>query len=718
MRRPSIGRLAAAAALFGAAGGACASQFYLFPIEHVEGLSRDMNPQARPMIEPAMRDLLTRDDRVRAELHGLVQTNLLQQLQQAYPGSVVNPAQISTTRGGGSPAYLPEVSCGQGFRAPLRQSYAVVVGLSRASMYTVPRNDGRVEVLVPITLNLLLLKPDAGKLVNSLSETRYSSFFFSSDEWGTPAARQLILDRLRQSLPEQLASLVEALKGAFQPREIVARVLGEDQKSFVLDKGYESGLREGEQIEVALKGGGREILVAVLSTDAGYSVVRPIGDVLRRGDELVLSTGAAADDSRKPRVLPVISQREGRQWTASVAEIFSKQIGFDAPFQILPADPYFGETLTLVDASLRCLDERAKKAMKKTAGERTEEPNFFLRFEHARSPTFSKSGRTGVEVMDRFITTVTAQLVDGQGDVVFSAIGSNSYKQTKVDGQGLKSEEAAEVSLKNATQVLARKVAERARLDPAEFKVERADGGRLWVKGLVVPEGESLEFQVLRPLSVDVGPSKARRRLAVAAGDVPPAAEASVAALSWVSTQGAQPDDQPRAGDLLRVMNLSASARVRYSECRGAKTAGSNSMAAEHLLPALHHAAYGSQRFQVNVATPEWVADANALLKANNFGSVLRASTPTEVCVRAAYVVRPEPPKCASPDECSTQIRVTSAVVLDKAGNREAAFAQSHNLTIDGFPEAETPALAGFKAHEHVLKTLPELTTILNESKK
>ena len=715
---PRLLRVAAAAALAASTGAAAASQFYVFPIEHVEGLSAGLKPESRPLIDPAMRQLLTRDDAVRAALHARVRDTLLQQLQAAYPGSVVNAAQVSTTRGGGSPAYLDEVSCGQGFRAPLRQSYAVVAGVSRASLYRVPRIDGRVEVLVPVTMNLQLLKPDAGKIVYSLSDTQYRSFFFGADEADTPAARQLVVDALQESMPQQVAALVAELKAAFQPRETVAKVLGEDQKSFVLDKGVESGLQEGEQIEVTHRGAGKDILIAVLSSAPGYSVVRPVGDALRSGDELQLFTGAAADDSRKPRVLPVVSEAPGQEWTASVAELFGKQIGFKAPFQILPADPHFGATMTLIDASLRCLDERAKKALKKVAGERAEEPDFFLRFERAKSPTFRQVGLGGVETRESFVSTVTAQLVDAQGDVVFSAIGSDLYRQKKVGGQGIAAAQAEEISLKNATGALARQLLEQARLEPAEFRVAKVEGGKVWAQGLALPAGAEVAFELLRPLSVKVGPRPALRRLALAAGDAPPAADGAATVLSFVTGQAAQADDQPRAGDLLRVLNLPKAGRTRLSECRVARGAGSNSLAADHLLPLLRHAAYASTRLQVNVGTPDWTRQVNALLAANGFRPGLAEATPTESCLRPAYIVRPEPPTCTAPDSCAAKVRVSSAVLQERAGVRESTVSLSHALTLEGFAEAEATPFAAFKAHEHLGQTLPDLVKSLDHPPK
>jgi hypothetical protein len=328
---------------------------------------------------------------------------------------------------------------------------------------------------------------------------------------------------------------------------------------------------------------------------------------------------------------------------------------------------------------------------------------------------YRAAGLGGVETQDNFISSVSAQLVDEQGDVIFSGIGHDHYKLSKVAGQGLNTAQAEEIAMKNATGALARAFIDQVRLEPREFKLSKVEDNRLWVPGLSLPEGETVDFEVLRPLAVKVNGRGVVRRLAVAAGAAAPVADgATVTVLAYAIEQGAQADDKPRAGDLLRVPTLPRAGQQRLSECHTPYQAPAGTVAADHLLPLLRHASYGSSLHQLNVASEELVAEANALLQDNLFSTRLKAAPQTETCLRAAYIVKQEPLKCASPTSCATQIKVSPAALLNKAGTRVATYSLTDALNLEGFSEPEAANFIGFKAYEHVRKMLPTLSKSLN----
>ena len=326
-----------------AAPTAAASDFYVFPVAEIAGVGASESAQKRPLIDPRVRELLT-DSLQRQVIDGFRQA-----LNSAYPESAVHARQVVDVRKG-SYRYIEQPTCGDGFTVALRNSYAVTLGLTRGSWYELEREGGRVELLIPLTLNLQLVKPDLAKVVYSISETLYSPFIFSKDELTSPAAAAHIANTVGTGLNRQVAGLVQSLKTNFLPKGQPVKVVGRSQGVLVVDQGFEIGFRADDELVATDNQTGKESLFRVMGVGSGYAVLKLLDGAAAAGSEFTFTFELPADDSSKPRLMPLTSNRSDQLWTHAVSELFSKEIGFKAGFQIAPVDATFGAIMNSIRA--------------------------------------------------------------------------------------------------------------------------------------------------------------------------------------------------------------------------------------------------------------------------------------------------------------------------------------------------------------------------------
>jgi hypothetical protein len=683
-----------------------ASQFYVFPVKEIEGVGAHTGAGSRPLVDPRVRSLL--GEAVQRELA----TQLTAQIAAAYPESAVHAAQVREARRG---AYRhiddDSLVCGTGFTVSLTRSYAAVLGVTRASWYEVPREGDRVELLLPITLSLQFVKPDGAKVAYAISETLYSPFSFSRAEMGTEAMTRIVSERVLNGLRQQVAALVQAARTGFQPKETPVRMVGRAQGVLVADQGFEIGFRAGDELEAVHRANGSTAVFKVLSVDSGYSVLRTIQGEAAPGDEFSFLFAEPADDSRKPRVLPLTSEDPGRAWTNAVAEVFGKSVGMRAAFQLTPVDVHFQGTLDAIRRQARCAAWDKVKSAKQISDNRTDAPDYFLRFEMSRSPVATQAGLGGVKTADSFITAVAAQVVDRGGNVLFSEIAHDGYRLERTAGQGLSLAAAQEISLKNATIALAQRFVDNVRFTPGEFQVSAVGKDSFAVTGLSLPPDAQLPaYEVLRPLGVQVRGRPAFWRLALDEGTKAPVSDGRSVTFSY-----SRLEDAPRPGDVLRVRDVPRGGQTRMSECREAYRAP-QSAEADYLLPLVRHAAYRSGQHLLSLHGDDWTGPANQLLEAGFFRDRVTSGQPTEVCMRPGYAVRVEPGACTAAS-CTTRVLAATTLIQERAGERVANAVQAETLSLDGFTQSQAESLVGLRAYESVLKNLSKLTARLNPNK-
>lgn len=188
--------------------GLYASDWYVFPIREIEGfVAKEKGIASRALIDPRAQDLFTPQS----------QTEIISEFTSTvavhYPNSIVHASQIGDAVKGKYTHTAAGSTCGEGFVAPLSRSYAMVLGASRVSYYEVDRGEN-IEILIPVTLNAQLIKPERTKIVFSVSSTEYTPFVLNKKEVGTPAANAAMTSLLTKNTIAQMKNLLESVRKA------------------------------------------------------------------------------------------------------------------------------------------------------------------------------------------------------------------------------------------------------------------------------------------------------------------------------------------------------------------------------------------------------------------------------------------------------------------------------------------------------------------------
>lgn len=707
----SLNRLVAGTAALVFATSSLAADFFLFPVKEMEGLTIANSSVARPLIDQKfIKRFLTGNE------GQLLQSNVIngfvQQLNKSYSGSVIHPRQVTDIKIPGPYRFVNDdrYACKAAPSYGVADTYAVILGVSRASLYEVDRG-ANIDVLIPITLNLQFINPNLAKVVFTISETVYSPFRFTREEYVSGSKDGIIREILTKNLNAQVVSLLDTAKQGFNPQNVPIKLIDQDGKFFVTDKGFEAGFVKGEEVE-ARDDKGAEYIFKVVYADSGYAVLTLAYGKANVGDSFKFVFDKPADDSRKPRVMPVVS--DSSTAINAISDIFTKDIGFKASFQLSPVDVNFVQTKELITRSANCVDWKKIPSMTETMGERKDPPDFLVKFSAAESPTVLLSGAGGTKTSERFHTVVTTQVVDTNGKVIYSEMGDDDYSLDKINGQGLNLIQAKEIALKNATLKMAKNVIANIKLQPKDYRVTKVDKERIWIDGLSgVVGGDKLSFSVIHSLSAKTNGKSAVIDLGVGEGGADLKIEGSSVGLPYSIISTDLP--APSKGDSVRIYTPPASASsARIMECASPIFVGQGNVAeAPYFDPLIKHAVYRSSKFTSYVNDPAFYSEANKLLDRGMFALKVERKA-QDLCFLPGYVIREGASRCEGNSVCTSTVTTGVLVRLMKGNDVVKNISAGIETELGGVPAVTKKEFYGYKQLSNGFPLLNDLTKNLN----
>ena len=689
--------------LFFLASNVFASDFYVFPVREIEGINfLNKKIDARPLIDRRSVDLFTQDSQKQ------IISSFIANLAKVYPNSILHSSQVGDTVLGKYQYHPAGITCKQGFVAPINKTYAVVAGITRASYYEVDRGEN-IEILVPVTLNLQLIKPDRAKIVYTASSTQYTPFVISKKEIGTASTKDLMTKSLTANTISQINELLEIIKKNFDPKEAIVKILDRSSGNVIVDKGYETGFRVGDELEATLKGAtdGKPSIFKVLSVDSGYAILKPQAGNPSTGEEYTFIFESPADDSRKPKLMPVYGLDKNQEWAAAVADLFVKDIGFKAPFQLAPVDINFNDSMYSIKAQANCVPWNKYPSAQTILDSRLDHPNFFIKFEMSQSPVFVNPGKGKSE--ENFITFLTAQVVDSDGNIIFSEVGNDVYKLERVGKQGLSLPNAKEISLKNALTDLMKNFLANVKLDPKQFEITDVQKGKFIVKGLSIPEGQNVSYEILRPLGLKINGRNAVMRIYVdQAKDLPVSKDGQT-----VFSYSQVPDySEVKSGDILSVIAMPKGNSPEISSCGNIYT-GKDSLNGNYLLPLINQVAYKAKFYQVSISDKSFYDDTNKLLSSGFYKFRLPNPQPAEFCYTPGYLIRKNDIACIA-NSCTVKFLTAMKITTHKKGVevKDSSFGEA--FSVSDVLSNEIDNLIGYKSMLNTKNLLDELSKRFN----
>lgn len=691
---------------------AAENQFFIFPIKEIEGLGVTTSSAIRPLVDKSAIEFITGNQ---SGAQKEVLNHFSAQLSQAYAGSVVHAKQVRDSFKG--PVAFDDndnLNCGDSSTVPLEQTYAAVIGISRASFYKIEKGSN-TEILVPITLNLQIVKVDKAKILFSSSNTTYSQFTVNASQIGSLEYTNLIKNELTKNLKDQVTSLVQEAKANFSPKITPVKIVGKEGDFYVADKGFEVGFNEGDSPE-AKDANGKIVWFKVLTAGDGYSVLERLGGDIKTGESYQFLFESKADDSNKPRVMPVTTSEQDKSMTNGVLDVFTKSIGYKAPFQIAAVDVNFQQTMANIKSRAQCVPSWEKYPLSSQIKDsRTDFPQFILNVNVGETAVFSAKGDGAVKTKETFATIVQAKVSDLNGLVYGSAYGVDKYVLEKTAGIGLSITNAREVSFQNSTKIMVANFLKNINFDPKVFKIKNVTPNGLIVENLPVESGYEINATVLRKLGIKVGkkdvfvklPLLAKGSVNLKAGDVE---------VPFVMQDIGKDYFKPKAGDSLVVYALPKGNAPSIALCDSEYIGKSNVITSTFAKPLLTNLIYNLPKYQVVTADAGTVKNVNVLLDAGNFKKIgeMKIRSDISSCLEPGYYIREDNISC-TPEDCKANASSVLIVSLFESGKFKKDFIAARKTQLSGFSEDQKLNFYSVNAHEQFIAEIPDLNKKISE---
>ena len=691
------------------------TQFYIFPVKEIEGLKAVENKNFRPLVDAKSVAFISGQQ---SDAQKELLTYFNEQLIKNYGQSIIHVKQVRDHFKG--PINLVDddnLNCDSVPTVSLKQAYAAVLGISRASFYQVDKG-GVTELLIPVTLNLQIIKPDKAKIIFSTSNTTYTPFRFAKSEMDSEQYKTTVKHAMVRSMKSQIDELVKTVQLNFNPKATSVKIVGKDGPFFVADKGYEIGFKDGDEPS-ALDKDGKEILFQVVNANDGYTVLKALGGEIQTGYTYQFSFETQVDDSRKPRMMPVTTEDPKRANLNGVIDVFSKNIGFKAPFQLSAVDVNFTQTMNVIRERAQCVPWDKYSSSTTVKDSRTDVPQFIFTVDTGETAIFKQAGKNETYTKETFATVVQGKVSDIHGMVYGSAIGVDKYVLEKTAGIGLSSDNAKEVSLQNATKIMTSEFLKNIQFEPKLFSIKNIKNqnggkGNLIVDNLKVDSGFEVTGVITRKLNTKVAGKETFVRLPITT-DGQVVKNGTEISVPYQIIDIGQEFYKPKIGDSLVVYALPKGNAQAVVVCDREYIGKNNTVTSSFAKPLTSNIILNSQKYQVKELLPALVHDVNNLLDAGNFKDSfkLSISPSSDSCIQTGYLIREESTECK---DLVCKATTTNALIIKfiESGVSKKDTVLARKSQLEGFESSQKDNYYSVNAFDEYLKIIPDLTKKLN----
>jgi hypothetical protein len=335
--------------------------------------------------------------------------------------------------------------------------------LIRASEYKVPKL-GNYEVHMPLTLSIAITNPATGDVIYSFTKTSYGTVLLSG-EGSDSQGLSVKLEKNATNYAFLLQTLIKEAKQGYNPTKIDISVVKTWNGLCVLDKGSKFGIARDDNL---VDSSDNEISVKYVAED--YAIAAPLLGKAETGQKFYkFGTASTENQFNKPRVMTL---HEG--WDdydlENISRLFDSELSKESAFTLLPVNEYFRKLLETV-----AMDTYAGKF--ETTQQRAI-PDYMMKFTSSvpRVYAMNEKGKFSINVYEQYIL---GELLDKQGRIIFSAVGSDRIEDKNVGGMVFDREARLEVVRKNAVVNLAEQFAKSIKFSHQVHPVKNVSGNAI-----------------------------------------------------------------------------------------------------------------------------------------------------------------------------------------------------------------------------------------------
>jgi hypothetical protein len=467
-------------------------------------------------------------------------------------------------------------------------------------------------------------------------------------------------------------------KTGFQPKESEVEVVDWSGDFVVLNRGPEVGFVSTQGFPVE----GHEYFFKVLRKQPGWTVGRFVGPApkLQKGQKLRFEfTSPLGKDDSKPDLMPAVYSdspsaavfsRPGSR--ASIAEYFSLDIGFSAPFNLVSLNASLDEVSSGIKSDARCVPSEVYEKMPgigNVSSAKRQTPAYFVGFDVASSMNLRTAfqGTVGVTTRDSYRVLAAARIFDRTATVVHSALSEEVVENEISFGKGVSPSQVREVALKNASVRLTKELLSSLEFNPREYAVLAVERGRVKLGGAA--KASVRNGELFRPLDIRVGGSRVIVPFdpAEVGVDGEPATQVDGQDL-WVAVNDAA--GKVRRGDVFRTADLIEN-REPIKHCgKPVFEIPNNALKVRPQVANLTvaHALTKSSRFNLIEPDQNAVAATNESLERGLFADTIKPRQEVQACFVPAIWVREESSQCERPDRCASTGGVGGGITIERNG--------------------------------------------------
>jgi len=333
--------------------------------------------------------------------------------------------------------------------------------VTRADQYSVDKSDGTTDIYLPVAINIFFTNILTGEVLYSASNTSYVLLTETQVDYKNGQSKQKILPAYKDKLFQVIKDVLTDASKNFTPLEIKATIVEEWKGYFVLNKGIDSGISVGQELNKE-NGAGLKIIYSGKS----YSVGVPMLGEFKEKDELSAFTTMTVSDVKKPRVMIIDADTPPDMPGAYASTQFAEELGGKASFIIIPVNPDFSNVLQ---------DIASNQGLQQTeVTQKRELPNYFLRLKVLTPIVYELATSQDYGKQRVFEASAFAELLDKTGRVLYSTVVHEEIRDTVLtNGMAFDLQVRNKVLYGNLLKTLSNKFIKDVRFDRNELKLQK-----------------------------------------------------------------------------------------------------------------------------------------------------------------------------------------------------------------------------------------------------
>jgi hypothetical protein len=712
-------------------------QYFVFPLTDIVGLEQkpqdqtaeNKKPNYGPLISTEALDLvmpLAVSSQRRQGQDELI-AHFIGQVRKTYPEAAVHPKQISTSIQG-THAYVDMQDCSAaGFRAPIKDAYAVSLGLTRLNVFAA-RSDRYVQIFIPVTLNIQFVRPNGLQSVFTKSHTEYFgreltlAEAYGPDRNFNTATTKMLRDGAMAAAKRAVDALLLSAKTGFQPKQSEVEVLDWSGKYVVLNRGSEVGFVSGQPYDVE----GGDYFFKILRTQRGWSVGEFSGPSPKLQKGLRLSfeiPSPIGKDDDKPDLMPVVYGNKTGFNTigtadvrTSIADYFSYDVGFDAKFNVVSLNSTLDEIGTGIKSDANCggmnKQYETMPGLGNVSSAKRATPHYFVVFDtHSSMPLrTSFTGTVGEVTRDTYRVVATARIFDRNSTVFQAAIADKSVENEVAFGKGISPEQVKNSALKDVAFKLTQSLVGSLKFTPRDYTITSVEPGRIKLSNAA--RANVRNGNVLRPLNIKVAGSTVM--IPFDPSDVGVDAEPQVQIEGndlWVKVN--DPKRTLRSGDVFRTTDLVENRELIRSCNKAVFEIPNNAIKIKSSnLAALTVANSIVNSSKYNLIEPDAVSIelTNQQLQQGLFTDTIQLRNDATQCFVPAIWVREESSQCEKTGKCSSTGSIGAGIIVERDGQMLKRDMVNLRITVQELEASKKIEFYDIKAFEALRATTGDLS--------